>query len=139
MSGSSSGSGRKGGNPPVHTRFQKGQSGNRNGRPRGSKNIKTRIERVLNKLITITENGRQVKRALGDVLFQRLGHDGVKGDKGSAALLLRIAHAYGVGADEIGPAAAQARPADDGTLPDRDALRRIGRRIDDLLKDNEGE
>jgi hypothetical protein len=81
MSEPSSGSGRTGGNPPLHTRFQKGQSGNPNGRPKGSKNMKTRIERVLNKPITITEHGRQVKRELGDVLVQRLGHDGVKGDR----------------------------------------------------------
>ena len=26
------------GNPPKHTRFQKGVSGNKNGRPKGSKN-----------------------------------------------------------------------------------------------------
>jgi hypothetical protein len=123
----------------VHSRFQKGQSGNPDGRPKGSKNMKTRIERVLNKPITITENGRQVKRELGDVLVQRLGHDGVKGDKGSAALLLRIAREYGVGVDESGPEVAQASPADDGAMPDRNALRRIGRRINDLLKDGEGE
>jgi len=48
-------------NPPHHTQFKKGQSGNPRGRPCGSKNLKTLVNEVLNELLTITENGRRRK------------------------------------------------------------------------------
>ena len=48
-------------NPPHHTQFKKGQSGNPRGRPCGSKNLKTLVNEVLNELVTITENGRRRK------------------------------------------------------------------------------
>ena len=54
--------------PPVHTRFQKGQSGNPRGRPRGSKNLSTLLIEALDKLVVVTENGKRrkiAKRELG--------------------------------------------------------------------------
>ena len=47
------------GRPPVHTRFQKGQSGNPKGRQKGCKNLSTLMERVLDETVTIKENGSQ--------------------------------------------------------------------------------
>jgi len=35
------------GNPPKESRFKKGQSGNRRGRPKGSKNLKTDLTEEL--------------------------------------------------------------------------------------------
>ena len=51
------------GNPPKHTRFQKGKSGNPNGRPRKPRStIATdsvkELDRALRKKITIREDGR---------------------------------------------------------------------------------
>jgi Family of unknown function (DUF5681) len=47
-------------NPPGHTRFKKGQSGNPSGRPKGSLNMATVLERTLReKVIIINQNGRQ--------------------------------------------------------------------------------
>jgi uncharacterized protein (UPF0216 family) len=54
--------------PPLHTRFQKGQSGNPRGRPRGSKNFSTLLSEALNEPVVITEDGRRrkiSKRELG--------------------------------------------------------------------------
>src|SRR6266702_889281 len=54
--------------PPLHTRFQKGQSGNPRGRPRGSKNLSTLLVEALDKLVVVTENGKRrkiAKRELG--------------------------------------------------------------------------
>lgn len=45
------------GKPPKQSRFQKGQSGNPRGRPKGSLNVATALERELNQLVTIKENG----------------------------------------------------------------------------------
>jgi len=44
--------------PPERTRFKKGQSGNPNGRPKGSLNIATVLERTLREKVIIKENDR---------------------------------------------------------------------------------
>ena len=46
-------------NPPEHTRFKKGQSGNPRGRPKGTLNIATVLERTLREKGIITENGKR--------------------------------------------------------------------------------
>ena len=47
------------GNPPELTRFKPGQSGNPKGRPKGSLNIATVLERELREKVIINENGRR--------------------------------------------------------------------------------
>ena len=49
------------GKPPHHTRFKKGQSGNRHGRPVGSKNMNTLLSQELKEQLVVTENGRRKK------------------------------------------------------------------------------
>jgi hypothetical protein len=44
--------------PPRHTQFRKGQSGNPNGRPKGTKNLKTDLLEELAERIPIRERGR---------------------------------------------------------------------------------
>jgi hypothetical protein len=46
-------------NPPERTRFKKGQSGNPNGRPKGSLNMATVLERTLREKVIINQNGRR--------------------------------------------------------------------------------
>jgi hypothetical protein len=55
-----SGSGQKigRGNPPKHTQFRKGQSGNKKGRPKGSKNLSTYIMDAARDHVTATVGGR---------------------------------------------------------------------------------
>src|SRR5712664_4205201 len=45
--------------PPTGSKFQKGESGNAKGRPRGSKNLATLFEDELNQRVIVRENGRQ--------------------------------------------------------------------------------
>jgi hypothetical protein len=47
------------GKPPRRTQFKAGQSGNRNGRPRGSRNLNTLLEQELKQRLVVTENGRR--------------------------------------------------------------------------------
>lgn len=46
-------------NPPEHTRFREGQSGNPKGRPKGTLNLATVLERTLREKVVITENGKR--------------------------------------------------------------------------------
>jgi hypothetical protein len=47
------------GNPPTHSRFQRGKSGNPKGRPKGTLNMSTVLERTLREKVVIAENGKQ--------------------------------------------------------------------------------
>jgi uncharacterized protein DUF5681 len=46
-------------NPPGQTRFKKGQSGNPQGRPKGTLNMATVLERTLREKVVTSENGRR--------------------------------------------------------------------------------
>ena len=45
------------GKPPLHSRFQKGKSGNAKGRPKGSCNTLKLLNDVLEQKITIVQEG----------------------------------------------------------------------------------
>jgi hypothetical protein len=47
------------GKPPAHTRFQRGQSGNPQGRRKGAKNLATVLAAVLDERVTVKEGGKQ--------------------------------------------------------------------------------
>ncbi len=47
------------GRPPVTTRFQKGNSGNPKGRPKGSLNLATVFTKTLREKVVINESGRR--------------------------------------------------------------------------------
>lgn len=49
------------GNPPKHSRFIPGKSGNPRGRPKGSKNLKTLLREIFREEIPITIDGRTRK------------------------------------------------------------------------------
>jgi len=60
------------GKPPLHTRFEKGQSGNPRGRPKGAKNLAALVSDALNKRVVVTENGRRRKIAKRDLVIAQL-------------------------------------------------------------------
>ncbi len=47
------------GRPPKHAQFKKGQSGNRKGRPKGTLNLASVLERTLREKVVTNENGRR--------------------------------------------------------------------------------
>jgi uncharacterized protein (UPF0216 family) len=74
--------------PPLHTRFQKGQSGNPRGRPRGSKNFSTLLTDALNEPVVITEDGRRRKISKRELGFKQLANKFAMAEAQATKMLL---------------------------------------------------
>ena len=68
------------GKPPLHSRFQKGKSGNAKGRPKGSCNTLKLLNDVLEQKITIVQEGKQVKISKKLAMLTQLVNAAVKGE-----------------------------------------------------------
>lgn len=76
------------GKPPKEHQFKSGQSGNKKGRPKGSKNTYTLLQKILDQKINVTEGGQQIKISKKIAMLTQLVNKGVQGDiKAIAALL----------------------------------------------------
>lgn len=76
-------------NPPKHTQFKPGASGNPKGRPKGTKNLKTDLYEEINERIQVTEGGQIYSISKQRALLKRLFEKAMKGDVRAAALLLK--------------------------------------------------
>lgn len=114
------------GKPPRPTRFKPGQSGNPNGRPKGSKNFATILQQQLRKMVTITVDGKPKRLTVQEVIARRITNDSMKGTTKAIELLIKLTSAKadaGAGNDA----------ARETVLPDEDALRRIHKRLAKLV------
>lgn len=59
-------------NPPKHTQYKKGQSGNPAGRPKDSRNIKTVLRDVLREKVLIKEDGKELWVTKQEAIVRRL-------------------------------------------------------------------
>ncbi len=91
------------GKPPEHTRFAKGSSGNRRGRPKGSKNLSTIIMDAANTQVMATIDGKQRKITKVVAAAMQLATKAAGGDKQSMGRFLDWI-------DEIEARAAAAKP-----------------------------
>jgi Family of unknown function (DUF5681) len=80
--------------PPRHTRFEKGQSGNYRGRPRGAKNMATHLKEALRERVVINENGRRKRVTKMDVVSRRLVNKAVEGDLRFIEFLVALSEKY---------------------------------------------
>jgi ribosomal protein L16/L10AE len=71
------------GKPPVHTRFQKGKSGNPSGRMARQLSFDELMVRELGKKITITENGESRRITKQDAIVKRCVQKAMQGDSGA--------------------------------------------------------
>jgi hypothetical protein len=82
------------GEPPKHTQFKPGQSGNPKGRPKGRKNIKTDVLEKLNATVTVNKNGRLRKISTRRAVLELLGAKALKLDQRSIEQVIRLAEKY---------------------------------------------
>ena len=68
------------GKPPLIRRFKSGQSGNRRGRPRGSKNCKTIVREIANEMHSVTEDGRLRRRSILEFMLLALRNLAAEGN-----------------------------------------------------------
>lgn len=69
--------------PPKATRFQKGQSGNPNGRPRNRRR-EIPYDHVLGQLVSIREDGREKRVTAAEAFLLQLTKRGLQGDSAAA-------------------------------------------------------
>jgi uncharacterized protein DUF5681 len=92
--GGGSGNGVGYGEPPKHTQFKPGKSGNPKGRPNGRKNIKTEVLEKLNATVTVNKNGRLIKISTLRAVLEVLGAKALQTDQRAIEQVLRLAEKY---------------------------------------------
>jgi hypothetical protein len=78
------------GKPPLHTRFQKGKSGNPKGRPRGKKNMSTLLSTALNASIVVVANGRRRKITKREAIVTQLVNKSAAADLKATQMVLTM-------------------------------------------------
>jgi Family of unknown function (DUF5681) len=91
------------GNPPKHTQFRKGTTGNPKGRPKGSKNLSTYLMEAARDHVTATVGGRTRKISKIQATAMQLATKAAGGDQAAMGKFLDWI-------DEIETRAAAVRP-----------------------------
>lgn len=76
--------------PPKHTRWRKGQSGNPKGRIKSQKNLKTDLAEELSETIRLNEGGVLRKLTKQRAFVKALAAKAIKGDGRAGALLSNL-------------------------------------------------
>jgi hypothetical protein len=76
--------------PPKSTQFLKGRSGNPSGRPKGSVNLATVLDRMLRERITIDENARRKTTTKMEAALRQLVNRAMSGDLSATRLLIAL-------------------------------------------------
>ncbi len=76
--------------PPIHSRFQPGQSGYPAGRPKGRPNAKTTVKRVIDEKVLVREGKKTRSMTKLEGLLQAQTMKGMKGDARSANIIFGL-------------------------------------------------
>ncbi len=76
--------------PPKGTRFRKGQSGNPQGRPKGTKNLKTDLFEELQEQVLVREGPAEKQLSKQRVVLKSLTNKAIKGDTRAANIVLNM-------------------------------------------------
>lgn len=76
--------------PPASGQFKKGRSGNPKGRPKGSGNFLTLLDKELSQKIIVTENGKKKSLTRLQAMVKRLVAGALQGDQKQLLALVEI-------------------------------------------------
>jgi hypothetical protein len=93
------------GKPPRHTRFQKGRSGNPQGRPPGAKNFKTLLSDALNEPVVVTESGGRRKITKREAIIKQLVNQSATANWRAIKILLDLVRDIEGGTEPASPEA----------------------------------
>ncbi len=123
------------GNPPKHTRFKPGQSGNPKGRPKGTKNLETDLEEELRELIVVREGGNVKTVSKQRAMIKSLTAKAVQGDPRAADIVIGMMYRL-LHADEVEDTARGPSPDDKAILEAYGE--RLLRKSDETPQDSNG-
>ena len=76
--------------PPASGRFKTGKSGNPKGRPKGSSNFLTLLDKELEQKIVVSENGKKKSITRMQAMVKRVVSGALQGDQRSLLTLVEI-------------------------------------------------
>jgi len=76
--------------PPVHTRFQPGQTGNAKGRPKGTADLRTDLRDELSEHIRVREGERDLNVSKQRAMLKALVAKALRGDARAASVVLGL-------------------------------------------------
>jgi hypothetical protein len=76
--------------PPKEHQFQKGCSGNPNGRPKDKKSLFDKLEAILNELVTVVEDGERKRVTKLEAMIMRLLAKALSGDLRALTKVLEL-------------------------------------------------
>src|SRR5690242_11932021 len=88
--------------PPRQTRFTKGRSGNPAGRPKGTPNFTTALERALSEQVVVTEGGQRHTISKLEAAVKQLVNKAAQGDARAIQQLLSVKSVIDSAPDEPG-------------------------------------
>lgn len=78
------------GKPPSSTQFKPGQSGNKSGRPKGSKSLDALIVQELGRRTLVTDRGRQRSMSKRQIMAVQTVNEAATGDHKARELVARV-------------------------------------------------
>lgn len=122
------------GRPPREHRFKPGNSGNRTGRKKGSRNVKTLLAEEMKSRIDIKINGRARRLTKAEAIVKLTAQKALSGDDRSMDRLYRLLDQYKLIEDIIEPVASPAFHPGNLTEEERATLRRLLEKIRQPVK-----